>query len=292
MTEMTISHYKIAGLRIALCAPHFTLRSLTTFASEEHDDAPCILTLKPSAEVRNTDEKMRLLDRFPFPDAGAICQLYAYEGGYLFTMLVEESGREVRFDLPDGEVATTNFTPDDDPSLFRFGLWIAFNVRAVERGVVAIHSSVLTYREAAILCLGESGTGKSTHTRLWRENIEGAGLLNDDSPFVRVVDGVARVYGSPWSGKTPCYRNLDYPIQGFLRLSQAPENKIKHLSVLQAYGALQPSCPPSFLHDERLFDATNRLLSQLLSRVTVCHLACLPNVEAVELARKTLYPEA
>ena len=55
----------------------------------------------------------------------------------------------------------------------------------MEHGVVAIHSSVLTYREAAILCLGESGTGKSTHTRLWRENIEGAGLLNDDSPFVR-----------------------------------------------------------------------------------------------------------
>ena len=119
---MSIAHYKIAGLRIALCAPHFTLRSLTTFACDEHDEAPCVLTLKPSAELRQADDQMRLLDRFPFPDAGATCRLYAYEGGYLFVMKVEESGHEVRFDLPDGAIATTNFGPEDDPSLFRFGL--------------------------------------------------------------------------------------------------------------------------------------------------------------------------
>ena len=205
-------------------------------------------------------------------------------------MQVEERDLEVRFDLPDETAqATCNFTAEDDISLFRFGLWIAYNIRASQQGVMAIHSSVLTYDGGAVLCLGESGTGKSTHTRLWRENIEGADLLNDDSPMLCINEGVAMVYGSPWSGKTPCYRNLAYPIRGFMRLSQAPENEITKLSVISAYGSLQPSMPPSFAHDEALFDRVNTLLSELLRRVPTYHLRCLPNREAAELARNTIF---
>ncbi len=289
MTDNQIHNYRVAGLNFRLCAAHFTLRSLSIFAIEAAEAVDPILILHAADEVRRDEPRMRLIDRFPFPDADAECRLWSYDGGYLFEMKVATSGREVHFDLPDGVDAVTDFGPEDNPALFRFGLWICFNIRAIAHGAVAIHSSVLTYRKGAVLCLGESGTGKSTHTRLWREQIEGAGLLNDDSPFVRIVEDQARVFGSPWSGKTPCYRNRDYPIQGFLRLSQAPENRITKLNVLQAYGALQPSCPPSFLHDERLFDATNRLLSELLSRVKVYHLACRPDREAVELARTTLF---
>lgn len=281
--------YRVADLVFRLHASHFYFRGLKPFATSTDEKA--VLELHYAAEIRTVDPAMKLLDTFPFPDADATCRLYSYEGGYLFTMQVETTGQEVRFDIPDGTDAYCNFAPEDDVSLFRFGLWITFNIHAIHHGVVAIHSSVVTYRQAAILCLGESGTGKSTHTRLWREHIEGAGLLNDDSPFVRIVDDEARVYGSPWSGKTPCYRNLCCRIAAFLRLSQAPENQIKRLHVLQAYGALQPSCPPSFVHDERLFDAVNRLLSELLRRVVAYHLACLPNREAAELSRSTIFNE-
>ena len=57
------------------------------------------------------------------------------------------------------------------------------------KDTLAIHSSCIVYRDKAVLFLGESGTGKSTHTRLWRENIPEAVLLNDDSPMIRVEDG-------------------------------------------------------------------------------------------------------
>jgi hypothetical protein len=106
------------------------------------------------------------------------------------------------------------------------------------------------------------------------------------------VDGQVRIFGSPWSGKTPCYRNLDYPIQGFLRLSQAPENRIAKLSTLRGYGSLQPSMPPSFSYDAALFQRVNALLSATLSQCPVYHLACLPNSEAAELACQTLYGTA
>ena len=46
--------------------------------------------------------------------------------------------------------------------------------------------------------------------------------MNDDNPIVRVIDGKAFVYGSPWSGKTPCYRNVVAPIAAFIQLHQQP----------------------------------------------------------------------
>ena len=258
------TRYRVAELLFELSEEHFFFRGLEPFrvtsdTTPNGDEEP-ILRLSYQ-EVCQPLAPTKQIDSFDFPDADADCRLERYPAGYLFTMQVRHSGQR-----------------------------IYFNIRAVAQGAVAIHASVLTYRLGAVLCLGESGTGKSTHTRLWREHIEGAGLLIDDSPFVRISAGEARVYGSRWSGMTPCYRNLDYPIRGFMRLSQGPRNEIRSLGVLQAYGALQPSCPPSFMHDERLFDATNRLLSELLRRVKAWHLSCLPNVEAAELARDTIFP--
>lgn len=142
---------------------------------------------------------------------------------------------------------------------------------------IAIHSSVIVHSGRAVLFLGESGTGKSTHTRLWREHIPGAQLLNDDSPIVRVVEGVPTVFGSPWSGKTPCYRNESYPIAAFVRLAQAPHNRIARLPVVRAIGALLPSCPPAFAYDAQLQDNICDTLSQLIARVPVYQLECLPD---------------
>ena len=90
--------------------------------------------------------------------------------------------------------------------------------------------------------LGRSGTGKSTHSRLWLESIEGTELLNDDNPVIRVTDGQAFIYGTPWSGKTPCYKNEVLPLKAVVRLSQAPHNKIERLSPLQSYASLMPAC--------------------------------------------------
>lgn len=77
-----------------------------------------------------------------------------------------------------------------------------------------VHASVVGYDGGAYMFLGRSGTGKSTHSRLWLENIEGTYLLNDDNPVIRFIDGEVMAYGSPWSGKTPCYRNESLPISG------------------------------------------------------------------------------
>lgn len=173
--------------------------------------------------------------------------------------------------------------------LYRFALWIGFGLMTITYKTVAIHSSCIVYNNKAVLFLGESGTGKSTHTRLWRKNIEGAFLLNDDSPILRVEDGKIWAYGSPWSGKTPCYKQERYELKACVRLSQAPYNQISKSSILQAYGAIHPSCPPEFAYDENLYEHISGFINDLLSKVPFYHLECLPDKEASLLSFKTIF---
>lgn len=280
--------YSIASLRWRLQAPHFRFAGLRPFAVESTANEP-LHEVAYDPALTTSQQLGETIDTFDFPDAEAICRLYRTEEDFLFKMTTA-SGVEVLFRIPDQGIITTNYAPGQDPSLFRFGFWMAFNLRASAEGILAIHSSTLIHGGMAVLCLGESGTGKSTHTRLWREHIAATELLNDDSPLLRQEGDRIIVYGSPWSGKTPCYRTEHYPIRAFLRLKQAPENRIERLSTLAAYAALQPSFPPSFMHDEQLTDRLHSLLSVLLKTTEVYRLNCLPNAEAAQLAYETLYP--
>ncbi len=192
------------------------------------------------------------------------------------------------------EGAGVDVSAMDNLSALRFALWSSYAMMGLPLGAVPVHSSVvvapLPGREGmqAVMCLGESGTGKSTHTRLWLENIEGTFLLNDDSPIVRVDGDEVRVYGSPWSGKTHCYRQEHYPIAGLLRLEQRKENTIRPLGIVESFAALQPSCPPALAHEEHCMDLLTDFLSSVIQRVAVYRMGCLPDAAAALLSHKTL----
>ena len=148
------------------------------------------------------------------------------------------------------------------------------------------HSSVVSYQGKAYMFLGTSGTGKSTHSSLWLKYIEGTELVNDDNPVVRIIDGVARVYGSPWSGKTPCYRNVVYPVGGIVKLDQAPYNEIKRLKGVRAYAAVVPSISGK-RWDKRLAEGLHETENLLAQYVPVWHLDCLPDEAAARLSCNT-----
>ncbi|MBE6192918.1 MAG: hypothetical protein E7139_03170 [Rikenellaceae bacterium] len=267
------------------------IRGFAPFAVEIEPEAEATMELTSECRVdKSAYAELVELSSFGFEEDLAQCTLYRYQGGYLFEMVKGDVA--YMFTKEDGSnVVRSNYALFEsvDASLLRFGLWLMFGLCIVPLGAIAIHSSVLVKDGGAVLCLGESGTGKSTHTRLWREHIEGTTLLNDDSPIIRLVDGVPTAFGSPWSGKTPCYRNLSFPIRGFIRLSQAPYNKIHRLPVLNAIGALLPSCPPAFAYDDALQDSICDTLSDMISRVPVFHLECLPDAAAAELSYNTIF---
>lgn len=220
---------------------------------------------------------------------GIIDAFGRYQGGYLFVMTPPE-GENLSLWKADG-CNIICFKGLLSPRLLRFALWIAYGVATLPQQTIAIHTSVIQYKGRTVLFLGESGTGKSTHTRLWRENIEGAVLLNDDSPILRIVDGKVWMFGSPWSGKTPCYKTESYPLAACVRLSQAPHNKIRRLSVAQGYAAIHPSCPPDFAYDDTLYDYISETLSEVLGQVPMYHLECLPDADAARLSCQTVFGE-
>lgn len=228
----------------------------------------------------------RWLYSYDLEVSGAKCRFGVGEDGCHYQVLGDSV--VLRHDSREPDVVVC--TAVDDASLLRYVLWTAYGMAALHRGAVPVHTSAVVCDGKAVLCLGESGTGKSTHTRLWRENIAGAFLLNDDSPIVRAeADGIY-AYGSPWSGKTPCFRQERYPVAALLRIVQRPENTIKRLGVVEAFAALQPSCPPVLAHDEGCMDMTVDFISNVVSRVPVFRLGCLPDADAARLSHDTIFP--
>ena len=151
-----------------------------------------------------------------------------------------------------------------------------------------MHSSVVVKDGKGYLFLGKSGTGKSTHSQLWLNNLEGCELLNDDNPVLRLEEnGETRVYGTPWSGKTPCYRNLNYPVGAIVDLHQAKENKIQRLSIVKAYASMYTSSSGiRFLKE--LADGIHATTEKIVCSVPFYSLDCLPNAEAAFLCHKTV----
>ena len=150
-------------------------------------------------------------------------------------------------------------------------LIFALSVAAVGKGILLIHASTIRYRGKAVMFLGESGTGKSTHSRMWLENIEGSTLLNDDAPAVRI--------------------SAD-PLAALVRIRRAPYNQITRLNTLQAFGAVLPSCLPTLQQDDRMLDILCDALSHMLSAVPVYTLDCLPNADAARVSSEALFGDA
>lgn len=89
-----------------------------------------------------------------------------------------------------------------------------YALSTANKDTAIVHAAAVIYENHSYLFLGPCGTGKSTHADLWVKHIDGAELLNGDNPVVRIMNGRAFAYGSPWSNKQPCYRNVSSPIGG------------------------------------------------------------------------------
>ena len=250
-------------------------------------------------ETEDTQEDFKVVYENNLPDSFSVQYSFEYEdvlgefgateNGFFLRQTAEKEEPLVMWTKEGGN--TIYMYGNLSIRLFRFALWVGYGLMTCDKSTIAIHSSCIVADAGATIFLGESGTGKSTHTRLWRENIHGAVLLNDDSPIVRVIDGEVYVYGSPWSGKTPCYKQERHPLKVCVRLSQAPYNKIHKLHVIKGYAALHPSCPPEFAYDERLYRHISSTLGSILKKVKCYWLECLPNADAAHLSHNTIFAE-
>ena len=166
-------------------------------------------------------------------------------------------------------------------------LMMTYAFASADQYTMLMHASVIRHQGKGYLMTAPSGTGKSTHTRLWYDNIPGCDLMNDDNPVVRIVDGQAIVYGSPWSGKTRCYRNIQAPVGGIVRIQQRPENSIRTLSPLEAFSNLLPAIS-NMKWDKRVYKGICDGIAELIRLCGMYELGCLPDAAAAHLCHDTI----
>lgn len=179
------------------------------------------------------------------------------------------------------EITLTPGNENEDTYLLSHAIMIAYMLATAGNGTLLIHASAVTYSGKAYLFQGKSGTGKSTHSALWLKNIPGAELLNDDHPVIRfTADGTAMAYGSPWSGKTHCYRNEGAPAGAFVRIVRGSENRLHRLTPLKAYASLTASVFYLPFLTEQQREMRHRAIERLAATTPCCEMHCRPDADA------------
>ena len=231
-------------------------------------------------------EKTPVYTEIPEENGQARIELYHIEGGWRFEMAPTAKAPTCCWLETDEDYtrATLSITPERRSALFAINnsLMILYAFRTASMGTLEMHSSVVIRDGKGYMFLGKSGTGKSTPSRQWLETFPGTELLNDDNPVIRADGTGVRVYGTPWSGKTPCYRKLDVPVGAIVRIRQSPENRATRLGLVEAYASVYSSC--SGLKAERkIADGLHATLEQVVTTVPCFVLDCRPDHEAAEV---------
>jgi hypothetical protein len=289
--------YKVAGHLFLIDLPNDSLlwdRMQVSYGPfevfpDKNDD--CIFSLAVCKIAEVEDASLVYSNKSDVEPGFVVVEVYETPEGHYFEF-TQPGSQEVNARLSITNDFSTAFL---DLSGRPFEQWMAFNtsvdfcylLATAGRNTLLAHASSLIYEGKAYLFLGKSGTGKSTHSRMWQTALPGVILMNDDHPVIRVENGTATAYGSPWSGKTQCYKNISAPIGGVIRICRAPHNKAVYLSPIQAYASLMTSCS-GMTWDKELADGKDYTLQQIISSTPCWVMECLPDEDAARVCMKAV----
>lgn len=148
---------------------------------------------------------------------------------------------------------------------------------------ILFHGSSLAIDGNGVLFTAKSGTGKSTHTGLWRQVFgDRVKMINDDKPFLEVREDGVFVHGTPWRGKHRLGENLSAPLKAIVFVTRGQENRIDPISPRELFPLLlqqtySPENPGAMVQ-------TLALVERLSRKVQLLKLACNMDPEAAEVA--------
>lgn len=212
------------------------------------------------------------------------------DGGYQY-IIKDINGAECCLLRSDKEFRHCRCALNGNYNMRSFGLnnalMLIFAFAGSRHDTLLIHASLVRQNGYGYAFIAKSGTGKSTHVSLWLRHLPGCDLMNDDNPIVRIIDGEAYIFGGPWSGKTPCYRNVKARLGAITRIDRAPANSIERLAPIEAFASFLPSCS-SMKWDEDIFNRICNTVTKIIETTAIYTLHCLPNEEAAILCNKTI----
>lgn len=291
-TQSTYS-FRVGGFLFSLTLPQrqdvsSLLPSFSPFRCEPEADEPQLFMFTTEGQPLCLTGREQMIEQSE-SDLGLV-SLWRSEDGYV--MQVRHTAGSPSHTLHCNEdftrmSATLHWTDPMAPSVLSSMLRMAFAQAILPHEAISLHAAAVVLSDKAYLFMGQSGTGKSTHARLWQQSFPGCRLLNDDNPMLRLHDGQVWAYGTPWSGKTPCYRTERCQVQGIVRLAQAPHNRFLPATEVDAFSLLLPGISAIGQH-ERYYQCMADTLVQVALAVRVGTLECLPDEAAARLCAASL----
>ena len=288
---MDANDFRIAEFNVRLLfeeSPYNSMRlipSFEPFRCHHEKDEPLFfqLTIDDKLKPRPKAERERI-GAFDTGNGDTIVDLLS-DGGYQY-IIKDINGNECCLLITNKDFSNCKCALNGHYNMRSFGLnnalMLIFAFAGSLEKALLIHASLVRCKGYGYAFIAKSGTGKSTQVSMWLRNIPDCDLMNDDNPIIRIKDDGVFIYGSPWSGKTPCYRQVKAPLGAITRIDRAPENSIEKLQPIEAFASLLPACS-SMKWDKDIFNAICNNVSKLVETIGIYTLHCLPNAEAAKV---------
>ena len=220
-----------------------------------------------------------------YPDVHTLCRAYAAAQTPDFS--VETTQADIEFErersAAEDRAAGAPIRNDSDGYLETLAAYRKIADHMLEYDTLLFHGSCVAVDGVGYLFTAASGTGKSTHTRLWRQYFGGrAVMVNDDKPLIRITDGEATVFGTPWNGKHALGENISVPLRAICALERDTENHIEEVSWRSIYPMLlQQTYRP---RDGAKMMKMLALVDRLETAVGLYRLGCTMQMDAARTA--------
>lgn len=286
-------YYRVANLTFGFTAEEQVFDLLPNYAPFEvqaseadlfhltvtNDSCPVDETVLTAFFTDKSDEDMPRIELYQLPEQWLLCVSMYRDSETCCRILASHDWTKATLyiNTPQQRFAVDN------------AAMLLYAFTACFKQALTLHASVIQYEGNGYFFLGKSGTGKSTHSRQWLSAFPEAELINDDNPILRLVDGQPVIFGSPWSGKTPCYKNMCAPVRGIVQLKQAPENSYERLRLPAAYAYMLSSSSGLKILPE-VMDALYATLATVVQTVPTILLSCLPNEDAARMSYAAFNP--
>lgn len=207
--------------------------------------------------------------------------------GYLCSEPPEFTVETTQNDI-DSERAHSEVGDFRDGGLEMLAVYRKIAARMLDYDTLLFHGSCVAVDGVGYLFTAKSGTGKSTHTRLWREMFGSrAVMVNDDKPLIRITQTGAVVYGTPWNGKHGLGENIAVPLKTICILERAAENRIVSITKQEALPMLLQQTYRT--HNPADMPKTLTLVSRMADTVKLYRLGCNMEQEAAKIAYEGMY---
>lgn len=293
-----MQYYELAGINVGIeCEDEYLIKRMKPFQTEPVQDTGMVVHIRLVDRIDEPKGEIMVAKRFkwfrkPDHDEGYVIYMTGESDESTAIMSMDVSADWSRINLNIEKEHYSGHAGQGTEQyeyLYPFSFCsLAFRNMLIHHDGLVIHSSSIAFRNKGIIFTAPSGTGKSTHVKLWEQIFgEEVTVVNDDTPAIRFMNDIPMLSGTPWSGCSDKFANIQIPLKAIVILQQYPENMIRKLSKSEALPMLMSRCFLPYF-DEKMMAISCGLIERLLDKVDIYHLRCLPDKEAVELVYKCI----